>query len=130
MGICGRIHWTPPLVSPVAFVPHLESLLNKGSPPPTPSPTSGLWLGCVTHSFSTQDSEGPLGRSRPQFLRLADGGQSCVVFQVLLRSCLWVPPMELIKMQSSQASAPETLTCEAQVALGIALFRSPSAHPA
>ena len=30
----------PPLVSPVAFVPHLESLLNR-SPLPRPLPTSG-----------------------------------------------------------------------------------------
>lgn len=67
--------------------------------------------------------------ARGLFLHLADGGQSCVVFKVLLsRSRLWVPPMELIKMQSSRP-VPESLTWEAQVALGMALLGSPSAHP-
>ena len=136
-GSCGRIHWNPLWYHRWPLCPTWK-VFSTGVPSPDPSPPLGegtgwgqrLWLGRVTHSFSTQDSEGPVGRSRCQFLRLADGGQSCIIFQVLLRSRLWVPPMELIKMQSSQACAPETLTCEAQVALGIALFRSPSAHPA
>ena len=119
-------------MSPVAFAIHLETVFSTRSPLPSSQGKDTSWaadlLGWVTHSFFTQDSVGSAGRSRPGSPS-STWGQSCVVFKVLLcRSCLWVPPMELIKMQSSQACAPDTLTCGAQVVLGTALLGNPSAH--